>query len=68
MPADSCLPSRSSPCPPLPLHPRRFTFGRPDVELLRQFCAAKFGWEPQYAEQQLAPVVRAYDQRQVGGR
>ena len=45
---------------------RRFTFGRPDVELLRQFCAAKFGWEPQYAEQQLAPVVQAYDQRQVG--
>ena len=65
------LPKLHSNTPADPSHTRpsprpRFTFGRPDVELLRQFCAAKFGWEVQYAEQQLAPVVQAYDQRQVG--
>ncbi|KAL4452206.1 hypothetical protein ABPG75_007868 [Micractinium tetrahymenae] len=42
----------------------KFTFGRPDVELLRQFCQSRLGWTRQQADDLLLPVAKAYDQRQ----
>lgn len=43
----------------------RFVFGRPDLELLRRFCAQKFGWEAAKTDELLLPVLRAYDERQT---
>ncbi|KAL4441195.1 hypothetical protein ABPG77_011432 [Micractinium sp. CCAP 211/92] len=42
----------------------KFTFGRPDVELLRQFCQTRLGWTSQQADDLLLPVAKAFDQRQ----
>ncbi len=53
--------------PPLPAplpSPRRFSFGRPDLDLLRAFCAGKFGWQRDKADELLLPVVKAFDERQ----
>jgi hypothetical protein len=47
-----------------PLSPHRFSFGCPDVELLRRFCAERFGWSAGQAEELLGPVAAAYEQRQ----
>ncbi|KAK9830500.1 hypothetical protein WJX72_012105 [[Myrmecia] bisecta] len=43
----------------------RFTYGRPDIELLRKFCFDKFGWTRDKADQLLLPVLKAYDERQT---
>eukprot|EP00884_Botryococcus_braunii_P002641 jgi/Botrbrau1/12378/Bobra.0084s0003.2 len=40
-----------------------FTYGRPDIELLRTFCWEKFGWPRDKSEQLLLPVLKAYDDR-----
>jgi DNA excision repair protein ERCC-5 len=42
----------------------KFSFGCPDVELLRRFCAERFGWSAGQAEELLGPVAAAYEQRQ----
>jgi hypothetical protein len=41
----------------------RFTFGRPDLELLRAFCRERFGWEPARCDELLLPVLRAHEER-----
>lgn len=43
----------------------KFTFARPDLDLLRRFCADKFGWEQSRADELLLPVLKAYDERQT---
>lgn len=35
-----------------------FTYGRPDIELLRTFCWEKFGWPRDKSEQLLLPVLK----------
>jgi DNA excision repair protein ERCC-5 len=37
---------------------QNFTYGRPDLELLRQFCWDKFGWSKDKTEQLLLPVLK----------
>lgn len=36
----------------------KFTYGRPDLQLLRQFCLDKFGWPQDKADELLVPVLR----------
>ncbi|GIL99001.1 hypothetical protein Vretimale_4298, partial [Volvox reticuliferus] len=43
----------------------RFSFGRPDIELLRQFCSDNFGWTPDKVDELLVPVLKEYDNRQA---
>eukprot|EP00873_Tetraselmis_striata_P028365 jgi/Tetstr1/448629/TSEL_035874.t1 len=43
----------------------RFTFGRPDIAMLHQFCSNKFGWLPDKANELLSPVVKAFDERET---
>lgn len=43
----------------------KFTFARPDLDLLRHFCAQKFGWEQVRIDELLIPVLKAYDERQT---
>lgn len=43
----------------------KFTFARPDLDLLRHFCAQKFGWEQIRTDELLMPVLKAYDERQT---
>lgn len=48
-------------CPSCP----RFTFARPDLELLRDFCASRLGMEPGQVQELLAPVVASWEARQA---
>ena len=34
-----------------------FTFGRPDLDLLRRFCADRFGWDQDKVDQLIQPVL-----------
>ncbi|GMH40145.1 hypothetical protein BSKO_08049 [Bryopsis sp. KO-2023] len=43
----------------------KFTFGRPDLEMLRSFCSERFGWDYGNVDELLVPVMKAYDQRQT---
>ncbi|GLI68761.1 hypothetical protein VaNZ11_013252, partial [Volvox africanus] len=43
----------------------RFSFGRPDIQLLRQFCSDKFGWTSDKVDELLVPVLKEYDNRQA---
>ena len=43
----------------------KFTFARPDVDLLRQFCAQRFGWESARTDELLMPAIKAHDERQT---
>lgn len=43
----------------------KFTFGRPDVAMISQFCRERFGWETSKVDELLLPVLRSYDQRQT---
>lgn len=36
----------------------RFTHGRPDAELLRNFCKEKFNWGPDKVDEILEPVLK----------
>ena len=36
----------------------KFTYGRPDLQLLRQFCLDKFGWPQGKADELLVPVLK----------
>lgn len=36
----------------------KFTYGRPDLQLLRQFCLDKFGWPQDKADELLVPVLK----------
>ena len=38
----------------------RFTHGRPDVQLLRDYCHKKFGWPQDKAEELLQPVLKVW--------
>eukprot|EP00891_Asterochloris_glomerata_P008711 jgi/Astpho2/8711/e_gw1.00128.97.1_t len=40
-----------------------FTFGRPDLDLLRRFCADRFGWDQDKVDQLIQPVLAVYDAR-----
>ena len=69
-PTSSCAPhgpwATAAVQQPLPPPLARFTFGRPDVELLRRYCEQRFGWSQAQADEQLLPAVQSYDERQVG--
>ena len=39
-------------------------WGRPDLHGLRSFCLHKFGWQQQKADEQLLPMMRAFEQTQ----
>lgn len=43
----------------------KFAFARPDIQLLRQFCEERFGWEHARTDELLVPVLKAYDERQT---
>ncbi|KAL3160296.1 hypothetical protein ABBQ38_009688 [Trebouxia sp. C0009 RCD-2024] len=43
----------------------KFTYGRPDLQLLRRFCQDKFGWQQDRADELLLPVLKAYDDNQT---
>ena len=43
----------------------KFTFARPDLDLLRRFCSDRFGWEQSRTDELLLPVLKAYDERQT---
>ncbi|KAL0021716.1 hypothetical protein WJX79_006455 [Trebouxia sp. C0005] len=43
----------------------KFTYGRPDLQLLRRFCLDKFGWQQDRADELLVPVLKAYDDNQT---
>lgn len=49
--------------PRLDLNKEKFTFGRPDLEMLREFCMAHFGWQASKSDELLLPVVKAFDDR-----
>lgn len=36
----------------------KFTYGRPDLQLLRRFCQDKFGWQQDRADELLLPVLK----------
>lgn len=36
----------------------KFTYGRPDLQLLRRFCLDKFGWPQDKADELLVPVLK----------
>lgn len=36
----------------------KFTYGRPDLHLLRRFCQDKFGWQQDRADELLVPVLK----------
>lgn len=36
----------------------KFTYARPDLQLLRGFCRDKFGWAPDKVDQLLLPVLK----------
>jgi len=36
----------------------KFTYGRPDLQLLRRFCLDKFGWQQDRADELLVPVLK----------
>ena len=36
----------------------RFTYGRPDAQLIRNFCLEKFGWNFEKVDQILDPVLK----------
>ena len=38
----------------------KFTYGRPDLQLLRRFCQDKFGWQQDRADELLVPVLKVY--------
>ncbi|EOD32001.1 hypothetical protein EMIHUDRAFT_202521 [Emiliania huxleyi CCMP1516] len=40
-------------------------WGRPDLHGLRSFCLHKFGWQQQKADEQLLPMMRAFEQTQA---
>eukprot|EP00898_Chlorokybus_atmophyticus_P006635 jgi/Chlat1/6973/Chrsp52S06650 len=42
-----------------------FSWGRPDLDVLRQLCRNKFGWQDAKADEVLIPVLKAYDARET---
>ena len=46
----------------------RITYGRPDLDMLRQFCSERFGWLPSKTSELLEPVAKAFDQRETQRR
>ncbi len=42
--------------PKVDMNKDRFTFGRPDLQLLRVFCQQRFGWDAGRTDQLLVPV------------
>jgi DNA excision repair protein ERCC-5 len=42
-----------------------FTFGRPDLDSLRDFCRINFGWQTDKTDEHLLPVLKIYDERQT---
>ena len=36
----------------------KFTYGRPDLQLLRRFCLDRFGWQQDRADELLVPVLK----------
>ncbi|KAH7300955.1 hypothetical protein KP509_23G005600 [Ceratopteris richardii] len=42
-----------------------FTWGRPDLEVLRRLCLEKFGWDRSKSEELLLPVLKEYDRRET---
>lgn len=36
----------------------KFTYGRPDLQLLRRFCLDKFSWQQDRADELLVPVLK----------
>ena len=38
----------------------KFTYGRPDLQLLRRFCQDKFGWQQDRADELLVPVLKVF--------
>lgn len=43
----------------------KFTYGRPDLQLLRQFCLDKFGWSQDKADELLVPVLKVENKQLV---
>lgn len=43
----------------------RFSFGRPDLQRLRQFCSDTFAWAPARTDELLLPVLEAYEAREA---
>eukprot|EP00878_Enallax_costatus_P008635 GHUV01009029.1.p1 GENE.GHUV01009029.1~~GHUV01009029.1.p1 ORF type:complete len:245 (+),score=75.32 GHUV01009029.1:556-1290(+) len=41
----------------------KFKFGKPDTELLQEFCRERFGWEQSKVDELLLPVLRSYSER-----
>lgn len=42
----------------------KFTFARPDADLLRHFCFERLGWDRSRVDELLLPVLQNYDERQ----
>ncbi|XP_022739308.1 DNA repair protein UVH3 isoform X3 [Durio zibethinus] len=42
-----------------------FTWGRPDLFILRKLCWEKFGWGSQKSDELLLPVLREYEKRET---
>ena len=43
----------------------RFTFGRPNGDLIQEFCSEKFGWPGQRVHDILQPILKARDACQL---
>lgn len=41
----------------------KFVFGRPDADLLRNYCGERFGWDPRKSDELLVPILKSYEQR-----
>ncbi|KAM0842168.1 hypothetical protein ACQ4PT_058559 [Festuca glaucescens] len=43
----------------------RFSWGRPDLSLLRKLCWERFGWNKEKADELLLPVLKEYNKRET---
>ncbi|XP_002967370.2 DNA repair protein UVH3 isoform X1 [Selaginella moellendorffii] len=52
-------------CPQVDKSKETFSWGRPDLDLLRKFCFEKFGWTKEKADELLVPVLKEYDRHET---
>jgi len=46
----------------------KLSFGKPDQDLLRNFCADRFGWSQAQVDELVLPVIQVWEQRDVQTR
>ncbi|XP_037491577.1 DNA repair protein UVH3 isoform X2 [Jatropha curcas] len=62
-PSDAVLSAYSSPQVDKSTEP--FTWGKPDIQVLRKLCWEKFGWGIQKSDELLLPVLKEYNKRET---